>query len=119
MLSDGLDLTAEQRELLLALLRRHLPDVATWAHGSRVTGKARPHSDLDLVVFAAPQQAAAIALLKEACEESLLPFRVDLLVWDELPESFQRNIAARHAVVWEGQEGAKGGGPAVPKERAG
>lgn len=30
--------------------------------------------------------------LQEALEESNLPFKVDLLIWDELPANFKTNI---------------------------
>jgi uncharacterized protein len=45
------------------------------------------------------QQQAAVADLQEAFDESDLPFRVDLLVWHELPERFHQTIAADYAVV--------------------
>ncbi len=91
-----LTLTAEDLTLLESLLRQHLPGVEVWAFGSRVTGRARPASDLDLVVFAKPEQAARVADLREALEESDLPFRVDLHVWHELPASFRDNIRRAH-----------------------
>lgn len=94
-------MTAEQHWLLLSLLQRHLPGVAVWGYGSRVKGTARTNSDLDLVAFATPSLAQEVAEFKEACEESTLPFRVELHVWDELPESFHRIIKAQHVVVQE------------------
>lgn len=100
-MSNGIDITAAQMDELLALLRRHLPGVAAWAYGSRVKGTARRASDLDLVVFARPDQRAAVSALREACEESNLPFRVDLFVWDEVPAEFRKNIAAEHVVLGE------------------
>ncbi|MDR3170266.1 MAG: hypothetical protein LBU17_01415 [Treponema sp.] len=33
-----------------------------------------------------------VSLFREACDESNLPFRVDLLEWASLPEDFQNNI---------------------------
>ncbi len=81
------------------LLARHLPDTEVWAYGSRIKGNARPWSDLDLVVFAGPEKKKAVAELREAFEESDLPFRVDLFVWDELPESFRENIRNNHRVL--------------------
>ncbi|TVP68959.1 MAG: hypothetical protein EA342_04405 [Leptolyngbya sp. LCM1.Bin17] len=54
------------------------------------------------MVFAAPQQQMAIADLKEAFDESDLPFRVDLLAWYEIPESFHHAIAADHTLVQQG-----------------
>jgi predicted nucleotidyltransferase len=99
----SLEVTPGQRRALLALLRRHLPGTTVWAYGSRTTGRSRACSDLDLVAFATPEQSRQVADLREACEESNLPFRVDLLVWDEAPESFRAALAAAHVVVVTGR----------------
>ena len=37
--------------------------------------------------------------LREAFEENNLPFRVDLFVWDEAPETFRKQIAAQHVLL--------------------
>ena len=100
-MTPTIDITAEQRRTILALLDRHLPDTAAWACGSRVKGGSRPASDLDLVVFARPEQSAQVAELREAFEESDLPFRVDLFVWDETPESFRKRIESKYGVLVE------------------
>ena len=94
-----IDITAEQRKTVLALLQRHLPGTAAWVYGSRVKWTSRPQSDLDLVVFATPEQQPQIGDLREAFEESNLPFRVDLFVWDDVPESFRQQIEAEHVVL--------------------
>ena len=100
-MTPAIDITAEQRRTVLALLNRHLPDTAAWACGSRVKGGSRPASDLDLVVFAGPKQSARVAELRDAFEESNLPFRVDLFVWDETPESFRKRIESKYEVLVE------------------
>ncbi len=92
-----IDLTEDQRRLVVELIERHLPDTDVWAHGSRVKWTSRPESDLDLVVFSGADQRDQVADLREAFEESDLPFRVDVLVWEELPASFQQQIASKHA----------------------
>lgn len=94
-----LDITPDQHKILLDLLNDYLPGVAVWAYGSRIKGTARPQSDLDLAVFAAAEQKRAVAALKEALEESQLPFRVDLFVWDEVPAQFRENIQQAHMVL--------------------
>jgi len=98
-LDGGVDITPQQREIILALLGSHLPNTKVWVYGSRVKGYARPSSDLDMVVFASPEQSTNVFLLKEALDESDLPFRVDLFVWDEVPEQFRKNIEAEHCVL--------------------
>ena len=100
-MTPAIDITAEQRRTILALLNLHLPDTTVWAYGSRVKWASRPGSDLDLVAFARPKHSAQVADLREAFEESNLPFRVDLFVWDEVPEGFRARIEADHAVLVE------------------
>ena len=104
-MTDAIDITTEQRKLLLALLRRFIPGVTVWAFGSRVKWTARPNSDLDLVVFTSPEQKPIVSELKDAIAESNIPFIVDLHVWDEIPENFQSNIEKEHAVLVSGAEG--------------
>ena len=95
----AIDITTEERQTVLALLQRHLPGTAAWVYGSRVKWTSRPQSDLDLVVFATPEQRPQVGDLREAFEESNLPFRVDLFVWDEVPDSFRARIEAEHVTL--------------------
>ena len=87
-----LDITPAQHRELLQLLQQFLPQVRVWTFGSRVKACARPYSDLDLVLFAKPEQKSQVFALQEALEESNLPFKVDLLIWDEIPDNFKTNI---------------------------
>ena len=98
---SAIDITDEQRKTILTLLQRYLPGTAAWTYGSRVKWTSRPQSDLDLVVFATPEQSGRVGVLREAFEESDLPFRVDLFVWDEVPESFRKQIGSEHVVLVE------------------
>ena len=104
-MTNAIDISVGEHKLVLGLLKQHLPNVAVWAYGSRVKWTARPQSDLDLVAFASCEQEAAVFNLREALEESSLPFPVDLFIWDELPESFRKWIEAEHVVLVEGEDG--------------
>ena len=116
----AIDITAEQRKTVLALLARHLPNTTAWVYGSRVKWTARPESDLDLVVFATPEQARRVSDLREAFEESNLPFRMDLFVWDTVPEQFRKTIEAEHVVLVEREERGVGDEwPIMPLREAG
>ena len=101
-MTDAIDISVGDHKLVLDLLKQHLPNVVVWAYGSRVKWTARPQSDLDLVAFTSCEQKAAVFNLREALEESSLPFPVDLFIWDELPESFRKRIEAEHVVLVEG-----------------
>ncbi|MFA5860131.1 MAG: nucleotidyltransferase domain-containing protein [Candidatus Thermoplasmatota archaeon] len=89
-------------EIIISLLRQHVPRSEVWAYGSRVTGAGHEASDLDLVVRN-PQDLAAetygLVELKEAFSESDLPIRVDVLDWARIPASFRREIGREHLVV--------------------
>ena len=98
-LKTAIDITCQDKEILLSLLAQHLPNTIVWAYGSRVTGSAKSCSDLDLVVFTEKKHKYQLSLLREALEESNLTFRVDLLEWDSLPDNFKKNITASHAVI--------------------
>ena len=97
-------LPPEQLEMVLSLTQAHLPGVEVWAYGSRVRGNPRRYSDLDLVAFTEPGQSAQADDLREAFEESDLPIRVDLFLWDELPDSFHREIEREYAVLQRADE---------------
>jgi predicted nucleotidyltransferase len=100
-MTAAIDITIEQREALMALLRHFIPGVIVWAYGSRVKGTARPNSDLDLVVFTAPPQRPLVAELKdELAESSAIPFIVDLHVWDEVPERFREIIREEYVDIF-------------------
>ena len=115
---DNIDLTVAQREEVTALLKRHIPGTEVWAYGSRVKFTSRPTSDLDMVAFAKPEQKLAVFDLKESFEESNLPFRVDLFVWDEVPEQFKRNIEAERVVLVErGKTSKVRSGKTAPGEK--
>ena len=98
-LDRAIDITVGQRKTVLALLERHLPNTAAWVYGSRAKWTSRPQSDLDLVVFATPEQNGRVSDLREAFEESDLPFRVDLFVWDTVPEKFRKQIKRDHVAL--------------------
>jgi predicted nucleotidyltransferase len=100
-MNAAIDITEEQRKILVGLLHRYLPGVEVWAYGSRVKWTARPNSDLDLVAFAKPGLESQVAELKDALAESDLPFPVELHIWGDLPGKFHENIRNEYLIVQE------------------
>ncbi|MBF2755408.1 MAG: restriction endonuclease subunit S [Gammaproteobacteria bacterium AqS3] len=96
---DNIDLTTGHYQLVKQLLNIHLPNTLVWAFGSRITFQSRPTSDLDLAVFTDKIQQREVNNLREAFEESNLPFEVDVLVWNDIPEHFKPNIQKAHYVL--------------------
>lgn len=84
------------REILFSIA----PDFEVWAFGSRAHGRGlKPFSDLDLVVMSSGEAASQrCAALRRAFEDSSLPFRVDVVEWQSLDETF-RDLIRRERVV--------------------
>lgn len=87
-------------KLVLEILREYLPEYEVWAFGSRVKGKVKPYSDLDLVIISQqPVPVRRMALMEDAFEESDLPFRVDLVDWAETSDAFRRIVLEAYEVI--------------------
>jgi predicted nucleotidyltransferase len=85
------------------ILAEHVPDCEVRAFGSRIAGRAKPWSDLDLAVVGAEALTLRrLGLLVEAFQESTLPFRVDVLDWHEVSPSFQKIIDRQYEVIQKG-----------------
>ena len=98
-----IDLSPEHQRLVLALLAEQLPPSAqVWVFGSRATGRARRYSDLDLAIDAGrPLTVDETAYLREAFEESDLPYTVDVVDWHAISAPFRRIIAASRVALAE------------------
>ena len=66
-----------------------------WAYGSRIDGFAHSGSDLDIAIVG----EGDISVLKTALEESNIPFLVDVVKFENLPESFQKEILKKYVVL--------------------
>lgn len=86
--------------MIKEILRAHAPDCEVRAFGSRLTDKAKSYSDLDLVVIGKKKIERKIMIaLKEAFEESTLPFRIDLLDWRRISDNFKKIIQKNYIVI--------------------
>jgi len=82
------------------ILKEHVPEYTVWAFGSRVQGRAKKYSDLDLAIMSEESlPLTKIADLKEAFDESDLVFKVDLVDWATTSHAFRQIIEAEHAVL--------------------
>ncbi len=95
-----IDITPIHLETVKRILAERVPDCEVRAFGSRVSGTAKDYSDLDLAVVGAQAlDTDVMRLLNEAFQESDLPFRVDLLDWHAISESFRKVIQAQYEVL--------------------
>nr|WP_315469583.1 nucleotidyltransferase domain-containing protein [uncultured Undibacterium sp.] len=93
-------ITAEQWEIVAAILQKHIPNKAIWIFGSRAKHQAKPYSDLDIAIIG--ETALSIDLLAAMTEdftESALPFKVDLVDWASVGAAFRWIIESDKVVV--------------------
>lgn len=94
------DLSPQHLALVRAILARHVPDRTVVAFGSRARGTAKPWSDLDLAILGDERLPVVIlARLASDFEESMLPFRVDVVERAAAAAAFRERIDGGAIVV--------------------
>ncbi|MBI2981065.1 MAG: nucleotidyltransferase domain-containing protein [Deltaproteobacteria bacterium] len=95
-----IDLSPRHLKTVCRILAEAIPGYEVRVFGSRVTGTAKPHSDLDLAVVADhPLDLKTLSRLHEAFEESDLPIRVDLIEWNRVSGEFREVIEKNHEII--------------------
>ena len=88
-------LSPDQSRTVQQILARVIPGAQVVVFGSRSTGRARPFSDLDLLVLQPARLSwAQRADLRDAFEASNLPFSVDVVEAAGLAPGMAERVAA-------------------------
>lgn len=89
----SVDIRADHLAIVQEILQQQVPEAEVWVFGSRAKWLARDTSDLDLCLRAdAPLSFERMGLLAEAFENSNLPYKVDVVDWAALSDSFRQII---------------------------
>jgi predicted nucleotidyltransferase len=97
-----MDILPEHLEIVKNILTEIVPDIEVFAFGSRVTGPAKEHSDLDLLLKGKGIiDKTVMRKLKTAFEDSDLPFRVDVLDWTSTKKGFREMIEKQAVKIKE------------------
>ena len=76
---NGFGLTQRDMETLREIFCRYSDIETVIIFGSRAKGNHNPGSDIDLAIMNAGLDAATVRKANSDCEESSLPYRVDLV----------------------------------------
>lgn len=88
-----LHISRHERELVLQILDRVVPNLEVLVFGSRAGGQPNKFSDLDLAILCdKPIGLSVMAELTEAFSESDLPYKVDIIDWSTTNDSFRKII---------------------------
>lgn len=86
---------------LKKLLTDNLPaDSKIFLFGSRAEGNYSRNSDIDIGVMAEHIDQGVIIKIKEIIEESFVPFKVDIVDFSRVNDSFRRE-ALKRTVQWK------------------
>ncbi len=93
-MKNAIDISTNHLSIVQEILQRHLPQQATvWVFGSRAKGTAKKYSDLDLLIdLGKPISIKLMADLASDFEECDLPYKVDIVDWAAISESFRERI---------------------------
>jgi len=93
-MKDPIHIDNKHYPIIIAILSKNLPShTHVWVFGSRANRVPKKYSDLDLAIDAGSALPyATIVELKHAFDESVLPYKVDLVDWYLLDTSFQKRI---------------------------
>lgn len=98
--ASSIDLNPHDLLEVLQVLDTYLPGVEVRAFGSRVRWTAKPYSDLDLALMThQPLSLDQAAQLREALDETTLPFKVDIVDWSSTSETFRKIIQTNNVVI--------------------
>ena len=100
-----IDIAPAYLAIVRDILDEHVPDCEVRAFGSRATWIAKDYSDLDLAIVSdQPIKWRVLSELKDAFEESYLPFRVDVLDWHDISDNFREIIRGDCTVIKTGNQ---------------
>lgn len=95
-----IDVSDKYLKIILDILGRFIPECEVRVFGSRCKGKAKKYSDLDLAIVGKEKiDTNKIIEIKDAFEESDLPYRVDVLDWNAISENFKKIINEKYEVI--------------------
>ncbi len=81
-------------------IRKHIPDCEIRVFGSRIKGTARQYSDIDIAIVAKnPIPPLTLEKIKEEFAQSDIPYRVDILDFNAISDSFRKVIEDGYEVI--------------------
>ncbi|MBU4446833.1 nucleotidyltransferase domain-containing protein [bacterium] len=96
---------AKHLKKILTILKMRAPDSTVIAFGSRVEFTATPNSDLDLAIICDKQTAQkTIPRIVDDFQESDIPFNIDILDYNRLPDNMKKNIDKEFVEIYHPEQ---------------
>ena len=93
-MTSPVDIRPDQLEIVRDILLKHLPaGVKVWVFGSRANWTTKDSSDLDLALGSESKLShKVLGALKDAFEDSALPYTVDVVDLNRIGDSFRQIV---------------------------
>ncbi len=95
-----LELPSKYRDELESIIQEYIPNAEVWAFGSRINQQNHESSDLDLAIHNI-QASTSLDKFKSAITNSNIPILIDILNWENIPQSFKDEILKQHVVIYK------------------
>ena len=97
--TSPVDIRPDHLEIVQDILLRHLPaGVKVWVFGSRANWSTKDSSDLDLALEGESKLShKVLGALKDAFEDSALPYTVDVVDLNRISDSFRQIVKSQRA----------------------
>ena len=98
-MTSPVDIRPDHLEIVWGILHEHLPvDVKVWVFGSRANWTTKDSSDLDLALDGENKLSnKLLGALKDAFEDSTLPYTVDVVDLNQIGDSFRQIVESHRA----------------------
>ena len=97
------DLLSGYGNQIIGILKKFFGDkpVEIYLYGSRARKNANFGSDIDLMVKYPEKAKPDLSGIREAFYESHIPYKVDLVGWNEAADELKRNVENEGILLWK------------------
>lgn len=91
----------EHKDILIALINKHVPECKIYLFGSQATGKASESSDIDIALDAGKSIPFNIILsILAEIDETVIPIKIDMVDMYVVQEKLKQAIL-KEGILWK------------------
>jgi len=95
-----IDAKEKELEFIVETIKKYVTNCEIRVFGSRIKGAAKPYSDIDVAIVSDRKiEPLILEKIRDEFAESDLPYRVDVLDFNAISESFRKIIEAQYEVI--------------------
>ena len=93
--------SSEEFEIIIKILKAHIKKGKVYAFGSRYKNNNRKFSDFDIAIDTGEKLSFEfLNILKDSFEESDLPYRVDIIDYNNISDKFKKIVDGGNEIIY-------------------